>query len=617
MKKSFLIIILFTSFTLSTSAQEITNPNPVVACNNYTLPSITGTNLNNPNYYSSTNGPSGVGTIIPVGTIITTNSIIYLYDEQGINFDEDTLNITINSSVIIDLGNDTALCPTEQLTLYAGAGFYHYVWSNNSTNQTLIVNTADTFWVQGITTGTNLVINGDFETGNTGFSTDYILATPVLGQNLLQNEGEYFITTDPFITHQAFPICGDHTSGTGNMLVVNGASIPNQNVWCQTITTTPNTNYEFSTWIQNYDLPNPAMLSFYINGVQLGNTFSPTTNDCTWNNFFELWNSGVATSANICIVNQSTAVGGNDFSLDDISFSTTCTSTDTIIVTQNATPIVNLNNTAICIGQSVILDAENPGATYLWQDNSVNQTFTATTSGQYSVDVTENGCTGSGTAIISTYIANVNAMASSLLICENEEVTLSATGTDNIFWSNGIQNGVPFTLNSTTTYTVTGTDNNQCEDQETITITVNPTYDNTLNFEIFEGDSVMIAGAYQNNSGTYYESLFSINGCDSTTTYILEVLVQDSIFIPNIFTPNGDNFNDLFLPIFVNIKTFKCDIYNRWGSEIYSWSNSNNGWDGKTKSGDESPEGTYFYIMTTINHKEEEEIIKGSVTLLK
>jgi len=98
-------------FTLSTtSTLSINNPLPVITCDTFTLLPITGINLLNPQYYSA---PNGTGVVIPVGTIISTDSIIYLYDETGgvpNQFDEDTLNITINISPVVTVPLDSAHC---------------------------------------------------------------------------------------------------------------------------------------------------------------------------------------------------------------------------------------------------------------------------------------------------------------------------------------------------------------------------------------------------------------------------------------------------------------------------------------------------------------------------
>jgi gliding motility-associated-like protein len=330
----------------------------------------------------------------PNPTNISIAGTYYIVIDAGGCADTASVLISITPGATINLGNDTSFCSGQSLILDATAGFDHYLWNDNSTNQTLTASTAGTFWAEASTLGANLVTNGNFNAGNTSFGTNYTVGTGG-AWGPISNPGTYLVTTNANLAHNNFLSCTDHTSGTGNMMVVNGASIANQNVWCQTVTVTANTDYEFSTWIQNYDLPNPAELSFFINGLQIGATFSPTTAGCPWQNFFELWNSGAATSAQICIVNQSLAGGGNDFAIDDISFSPLCTATDTIIITINPGLTIDLGpDIDTCQGLSATLDATTASASYSWQDASTNPTFNATNSGIYWVDVTANGCTG-------------------------------------------------------------------------------------------------------------------------------------------------------------------------------------------------------------------------------
>ncbi len=103
-------------------------------------------------------------------------------------------------------------------------------------------------------------------------------------------------------------------------MIVNGAGTPGATVWCQTIPVTPNTNYNFSSWVASQYTVSPSLLQFSINGVNLGPVFTAPSTCCTWQQFFTVWNSGASTSATICIENMNTILGGNDFSLDDISF---------------------------------------------------------------------------------------------------------------------------------------------------------------------------------------------------------------------------------------------------------------------------------------------------------
>ena len=70
------------------------------------------------------------------------------------------------------------------------------------------------------------------------------------------------------------------------------------------------------------------------------------------------------------------------------------------------------------------------------------------------------------------------------------------------------------------------------------------------------------------------------------------------IEVPNIFTPNGDGLNDLFIIKNKTLKEFRCIILNRWGVKMYEWDNANKGWDGKTEKGAECTPGVYFYIVT-------------------
>jgi len=159
----------------------------------------------------------------------------------------------------------------------------------------------------------NLLPNGTFESGNSDFTSAY-------GYNPgnLVPEGKYDVVTNPRADHGSFAACGDKTAGTGKMMVINGAPTAGVNVWCSTISTTANSDYIFSTYVTSVHATSPAVLQFSINGVALGSNFNASGTTCAWNQFCQTWNSGAATSANICIVNQNTAATGNDFALDDI-----------------------------------------------------------------------------------------------------------------------------------------------------------------------------------------------------------------------------------------------------------------------------------------------------------
>jgi gliding motility-associated-like protein len=67
-------------------------------------------------------------------------------------------------------------------------------------------------------------------------------------------------------------------------------------------------------------------------------------------------------------------------------------------------------------------------------------------------------------------------------------------------------------------------------------------------------------------------------------------------FVPNVFTPNGDNKNDRFKLIEEGLTDIRFSIYNRWGLELFSWQGFKGEWDGSYK-GNPLPDGTYFYLV--------------------
>lgn len=219
----------------------------------------------------------------------------------------------------------------------------------------------------------NLIDNGDFESGNTGFTSDYIYSP-----GDLVPEGVYDVIDNPQSDHPGFSPCNDHTSGSGNMMVVNGAGTPNQDVWCQTVSVTPNTPYVFSAWVATVVASSPALLQFNINGAPLGPIFNAPGSTCNWQNFFQIWNSGSNTSATICIVNQNTALGGNDFALDDIFFNATCTVRDTVTVhVVNVTaavspPVVTIPCEGATVQLSGLGSSTGPNITYEWTTSNGN-----------------------------------------------------------------------------------------------------------------------------------------------------------------------------------------------------------------------------------------------------
>lgn len=160
----------------------------------------------------------------------------------------------------------------------------------------------------------NLAVNGDFEAGNTGFTSSY-------GYSLTDTTPpqSYTVNTDPRNTHSSAASYGDHTTGSGNMLVVNGSTSSDVTVWEQSIAVVPGADYVLSYWVSSWYATAPAQLESFISGVSLGTSVAPATTG-QWVQVSYAWNAGADSLATIRLVDNELAYSGNDFAIDDVSF---------------------------------------------------------------------------------------------------------------------------------------------------------------------------------------------------------------------------------------------------------------------------------------------------------
>lgn len=188
-----------------------------------------------------------------------------------------------------------------------------------------------------------MIVNGDFESGYFGFYTDYY-HSPLN----LKPEHTFAIVTNPNDVYESWDACGDHTSGDGYMMVVNGSTYKNQTVWHQIVTNiTPQRNYKFSFWYNTICPTNPAMLRVLINDNIIADSIALETRTCNWKRFEYEWKSLNNSMISIKIVDLNREVSGNDFALDDISIKPCCS----IICDAG-------NDIEICEGETVQLQAE-------------------------------------------------------------------------------------------------------------------------------------------------------------------------------------------------------------------------------------------------------------------
>jgi gliding motility-associated-like protein len=109
----------------------------------------------------------------------------------------------------------------------------------------------------------------------------------------------------------------------------------------------------------------------------------------------------------------------------------------------------------------------------------------------------------------------------------------------------------------------------------------------------------------------------SVNGCrDSVCEQVTLFDEPVDIFVPNAFTPNGDNVNEYFFPVGIGITDYTMEIFDRWGEKIYSDNSSAKGWDGNYRQS-LAPAGIYIYVIRVNFRNENWKELKGHIALVR
>ncbi len=332
----------------------------------------------------------------------------------------------------------------------------------------------------------NLLKNGNFDAGNTGFTSELLYST---GSGC----GVYNISNKANTCFTWASACAEHTGNGGKMMVIDGEGGDAWHVyWKQTVNVQPNTTYEFSYWAMPLNGGNSPKLYTVINNMNTGNVSGQTTlgtTGCTWQKITFTWNSGSATQANIMLKDDVGNCAGNDFAIDDMSFVTknapsgTCTpsyawtgpngftstqqnptvytagnytvtykdqfcctaaaSTNVTFISTPA-PTVNVTQPSCTVSKGTI-EITNLPVGYSSQLNSDTwllnkKTYTGLVAGIYTINIGKDGCnkTTNITINASPNTGVTVAIGGNLSVCEGTTTTLTAIGsTGNYLWSNG------------------------------------------------------------------------------------------------------------------------------------------------------------------------------------
>lgn len=122
-------------------------------------------------------------------------------------------------------------------------------------------------------------------------------------------------------------------------------------------------------------------------------------------------------------------------------------------------------------------------------------------------------------------------------------------------------------------------------------------------------------GSYKDDQRLFVYMIDSA-GCPLRDTVFIEVVFGFGLYIPNAFTPDGNDKNDIFLPAGYGIETFEMVIFSRNGLEIFRSNDPSQGWDG-TINGKPVMSGVYPYRIRCSNHKKQEKEYVGRVTVVR
>jgi len=313
-----------------------------------------------------------------------------------------------------------------------------------------------------------------------------------------------------------------------------------------------------------------------------------------------------------------------------------CIATDTINVNYNQLSSVFIgNDTVLCQGDTLVLDATIPNGTYLWHDNSTNPTYNVSQQGTYWVEVTLNNCSSTDTINVTYYQALTVNLGSDTVLCIGDTLILDATIPNSTYlWQDNSTDSV-YAVSQQGIYWVEVNLNN-CSGTDTINVaynllpTVNLGNDTVLCFgNTLTLNATIPGGTYlwQDNStsstlnvtqqGTYWVEAGNDCGFVSCTLAVEYQYCDCELYIPSAFTPDDDGLNDKFLPISeCEFTEYQIIVYNRWGEKLFESSVPDESWDG-TYKGEKLPIGVYVYLVIYKFENMEKLKKSGRVTLVR
>jgi gliding motility-associated-like protein len=525
---------------------------PIIATGNcqfqnisFSIPDMTGVSSIQWDFGDPASGGNNISTSFTPMHIFSTQGVYevkaVLQNANGCGADT-IRKIVYTGPFRVDLGNDITICEGDTAILRMNVPNATNVWSTGSRDTLIRITQSGQYWVR-----TNI---GECFASDTINITVRALPAFSLGNDLT------------ICSHQSVVLAPTPNPVNVSYLWSTGATSSSINTisdglyWLQVTENDYGCRYKDSTNVVFKTLPEYSLGADKTICEKDTVVLDATVNGATSYS----WNTG-STSPRITAYNN--GIYWADVSKDG------CVFRDSVQLTLKPLPVVNLgNDSTLCEGNVLRLDAENIGSQYLWQNNSTGQSYDVNRPGTYYVRVTKSGCIVSDTISVKYDYKPIFSLGKDTVICNGQSIVLKP------IIQNGT-NGIGYLWN-------TG------EISPVITI----------------------------NQPGYYQLTIS-NYCGTRND---EIKVSEGVcklYVPTAFTPNNDGKNDVFKASYgENVTSYQMDIYNRWGQKIFSSNQINNGWDGKLK-GEIQPGDVYVWIIRyKILNDETSYLLKGTFTLI-
>ncbi len=500
----------------------------------------------------------------------------------------DTLTVLPLALPLADLGADTTLCQGDQLLLTATAPQGSVLWSNGSTASQIAASTAGTYFVQAQ--------NACAVVRDTLSMVFHAPPVADLGPDQVRCQGD-LVQLDLSQPFASFLWEDGSTLAT--------RSLSQAGLYHVAVSTACGT--ERDSLVLSIEIP-PVVDLGPDSSLCPGETITLQATGLSGVTF--LWSTGA----------QSAAIQVNAPGLYELTVSgQACESSDAILLTALEPPQVELGpDTLLCDGNSLLLDASFPNASYLWSTGETTPEVRISAPGRYEVTLS-NRC---GSAIddisISTGSTPVVDLGPDRTACTGDTIWLDATIPFGSYrWQDG-DSSASYPARSTGLYQVTvSTACGTAMEEVYLDFVPLPELGLGPDTLICEGEFYVLTASEVIAPGPFLTAIEWPDGSSGAEFVFSEpgdyrVLarndcgeVSDSlvvdfrdcecrVFIANAFSPNDDGHNDVFVPgVSCDLTSYQFSIYNRWGRQVFTTTDPGQGWDGLN-----APEGVYAWMAS-------------------